>query len=94
MVNFYNYVLQELNQNEQGVRFEGNIFFYFHPHNNDFVLYNVNEEELRIEKLEYVPFVENTSDEITYVDANQRSDLILPKLKMVKHLRMKDLNTR
>lgn len=74
MVNFYEYVLNELNQNEQGVRFEGNIFFYYHAHNNDFVLYNINEEELRIDKLEYVPFVENTSDEITFVNDNKRAD--------------------
>ena len=74
MINFYNYVLTELNKNQHDVVFDGNVFFYYHAHNNDFVLYSVDEEELKIDKIEYVPFVENSSDEITFVDDNGRTD--------------------
>jgi hypothetical protein len=73
-MNFFSYILEQLNTNTYDIQFEGNVFFQYHPHNNDFVIYDINEQELRIEKIEYVPFSENMSDEIPFVDENKRSD--------------------
>ena len=74
MENFFDYVLSELNNNDYNVKFEGNVFFQYHPYNNDFVIYDINEETLDIDTIPYVPLTESSSEDIPFVDEIERSD--------------------
>ncbi len=73
----FNFFVNKLNENNQGVTFGGNFIFKFWPQQhggNDFEIISQNEESLDFESTEVVPVVNIQSIEIPFVEQNQRSD--------------------
>lgn len=73
----FNFFLEKLNENNQGVTFGGNFIFKFWPQQhggNDFEIISQSEDSLDFESTEVVPVVNIQSIEIPFVEQNQRSD--------------------
>lgn len=73
----FNFFVETLNDNNQGVTFGGNFIFKFWPQQhggNDFEIISQNEDSLDFESTEVVPVVNIQSIEIPFVEQNQRSD--------------------
>ena len=73
----YNWFVEQLNTNTEGVTFGGNFIFKFWPQQQgvaDFEIISTSEETLDFEFTELVPVVNIQSIEIPYVEKNQRSD--------------------
>lgn len=74
----YDFVLEKLNENTQGITFNGNYVFKFWPQPSklyqDFHILEENEKKAEFDAIKVVPFVEVSNVEIPFNEKNERSD--------------------
>lgn len=73
----FDFFVEKLNENTQGVTFSGNFVFKFYNQQqgvSDFEIISKNEDTLDFESTEIVPVINAQSIEIPFVEQNERSD--------------------
>lgn len=90
----FDFILNELNKNDYGIRFKGNVYLLQHPQKG-FYMYEEGDlsKTLEFEKLEYVPVGLEINEPTKYLGSNKRiqwqKSLYIP-IKSPNHMKFND----